>query len=674
MIIKRMLLENYGLFSGKNEFDLDPNRKRRGPKKKRPIILFGGKNGAGKTTFLGATRLLLYGRQSLEGKVSQAEYEKVLIGHLHRKKSAATCADFARIGLEFDHVINGEKNTYYVERNWTLKSGGRVQETFKVDKDGATFEDVGPKHWESFISDIVPARLSQLFFFDGEKIKSIAEDLSSNVAIAEAIQSLLGIDNVLSLKSDLKIYKSRLLKDSNPEDYQRNLTSIENAIKVLDEEEALLRENMANLKSSKDELGRDTQALELELEGKGGDFAADREANKHKAEHLKELITVNENQIRVLADTALPFALCPKVSAQLVTQLDKEQASQKSRTAEDNISALREVLLGKASQLKSGQKTAITQFIDAHIADYISAIRPTDKTSAIHQLNERDSGQLTRLLEDEAKFKLNETLAMISRLESLHLELHDINRDLVKAPAVEDISDLLKKLKEESKKLGDIESQMSRLEDEMRKLSAGRSQLERDKIRAEDKMKAEGKESEKLDYLKKLGPALDAYQKRLTLAKIETLRHEVTECFNRLARKSDFVKGIDIDPQSFSVTLLDEHGRSIPREDLSSGEKQIFAIAMLWGLARTSGRPLPVVIDTPLGRLDSDHRKKLIQNYFPNAGHQVILLSTDTEVDQNLYNQLEPHISQSYHLEYDHKKGHTKATADSYFWRAKQPA
>ena len=95
---------------------------------------------------------------------------------------------------------------------------------------------------------------------------------------------------------------------------------------------------------------------------------------------------------------------------------------------------------------------------------------------------------------------------------------------------------------------------------------------------------------------------------------------------------------------------------------------------MLWGLARTSGRPLPVVIDTPLGRLDSDHRKKLIQNYFPNAGHQVILLSTDTEVDQGLYNQLEPHISQSYHLVYDHKKGHTKATADSYFWRAKQPA
>lgn len=673
MIIKRMLLENYGLFSGKNEFDLDPTRKRRGPKKRRPIILFGGKNGAGKTTFLGATRLLLYGRQSLDGKVSQAEYDKVLIGHLHRNKSAASCAEFARIGLEFDHVINGEKNTYYVERNWTLKSGGKVQEDFKVDKDDAPLEEISPKHWESFISDIVPARLSQLFFFDGEKIKSIAEDLSSNVAIAEAIQSLLGIDNVLSLKSDLKIYKSRLLKDSNPEDYRSNLASIENQIQELDEQESLVVEKVGRLKTTKDELLRAIKALELDLEGKGGDFAAERMANKHKAEHLKELVAVQENQIRVLADTALPFALCPSISAKLVTQLENEQASQKARTAEENISVLREALLKKASQLKQGQKTSVTKFIEENISDYITEIGSTDSPPVIHQLTDRDSSQLTRLVQDEAQSKLNETLTTMARLESLHLELHNINRDLEKAPVAEDISGVLENLKGESKKLGDVEAQMNRLEEEKRKLSTQREQLNRDKLKAEDKIEKEGKESEKLAYLKKLGPALDAYQERLTIAKIATLRQEVTECFNRLARKSDFVKGIDIDPKSFAVNLLDEHGRSIPREDLSSGEKQIFAIAMLWGLARTSGRPLPVVIDTPLGRLDSDHRKKLIQNYFPNAGHQVILLSTDTEVDQGLYNQLEPHISQSYHLVYDHKKGHTKATADSYFWRASQP-
>jgi len=193
MIINKMILENYGLFAGRNEFDLSPNRQKKGPKIRRPIILFGGKNGAGKTTFLGATRLLLYGKQSLEGKVTQQEYEKELISHLHRNKGAASSAQFARIGIEFDHILNGEKSTFYVERSWELKSESKVSERFDVQQDGKPLEDISPEHWESFIADIVPARLSQLFFFDGEKIKNIADDLSSNAAIADAIQSLLGI-------------------------------------------------------------------------------------------------------------------------------------------------------------------------------------------------------------------------------------------------------------------------------------------------------------------------------------------------------------------------------------------------------------------------------------------------------------------------------------------------
>jgi hypothetical protein len=53
---------------------------------------------------------------------------------------------------------------------------------------------------------------------------------------------------------------------------------------------------------------------------------------------------------------------------------------------------------------------------------------------------------------------------------------------------------------------------------------------------------------------------------------------------------------------------------------------------MLWALAKTSGRPLPIIIDTPLARLDSDHRKLLAQHYFPVASHQMLILSTDTEI------------------------------------------
>jgi DNA sulfur modification protein DndD len=190
---------------------------------------------------------------------------------------------------------------------------------------------------------------------------------------------------------------------------------------------------------------------------------------------------------------------------------------------------------------------------------------------------------------------------------------------------------------------------------------------EREKRHAEDALFKASDVTEKTLLIEKLGPAIDSYMSRLTRAKVAMLQSEVTECFNRLARKSDFVRRVEIDPDTFAVTVIDKRGQSIPKEDLSSGEKQIFAIAVLWGLARTSGRSLPVVIDTPLGRLDSDHRRNLIDNYFPRAGHQVILLSTDTEVDLPLFESLQASISHCYHLKYDEKEDRT-IVEDRYFW------
>ena len=97
---------------------------------------------------------------------------------------------------------------------------------------------------------------------------------------------------------------------------------------------------------------------------------------------------------------------------------------------------------------------------------------------------------------------------------------------------------------------------------------------------------------------------------------------------------SDLVHRIAIDTHSFSLSLYDLQGKLVPKHRLSAGEKQLLGIAFLWGLARISGHRLPIAIDTPLGRLDSSHRNNLVERYFPSASHQVILLSTDTEISK----------------------------------------
>ena len=115
------------------------------------------------------------------------------------------------------------------------------------------------------------------------------------------------------------------------------------------------------------------------------------------------------------------------------------------------------------------------------------------------------------------------------------------------------------------------------------------------------------------------------------------------------------------------MTLVSREGRYIPKAQLSAGEKQIYAIALLWALRAVAARPLPIIIDTPLGRLDSNHRQNLVEHYFPNASHQVIVLSTDTEIDETYFRELEPFISHAYHLVYDEGSESTHAE-EGYFW------
>ena len=115
-----------------------------------------------------------------------------------------------------------------------------------------------------------------------------------------------------------------------------------------------------------------------------------------------------------------------------------------------------------------------------------------------------------------------------------------------------------------------------------------------------------------------------------------------------------------LNPQTFAVTLYDTRNRPLLKEELSAGEKQIYTTALLWALAKTLRKDaLPMILDTPLGRLDSNHRQLLVERYFPYASHQVVLLSTDTEVEGELCSLLEPHISHTFHLAYRQPEGLT---------------
>ena len=143
------------------------------------------------------------------------------------------------------------------------------------------------------------------------------------------------------------------------------------------------------------------------------------------------------------------------------------------------------------------------------------------------------------------------------------------------------------------------------------------------------------------------------------------LEQNITESFNELIRKKNFISTVQINPADLTVSIFKKNEERFDPDKFSAGERQLFAVAVIWGLVRTASQDIPAIIDTPMGRLDSEHRLKLVKNYFPNASKQTILLSTDEEIVKDLYDQLEPNIAQSCLLEFDDNVGATKIK--SYF-------
>ena len=146
------------------------------------------------------------------------------------------------------------------------------------------------------------------------------------------------------------------------------------------------------------------------------------------------------------------------------------------------------------------------------------------------------------------------------------------------------------------------------------------------------------------------------FEKRLQAQKVNQLEKNISSCFEFLAQKQGIITSISIDPESLDITLRDYKGGVLLKDQLSAGEKQMFAISILWGLALSSGYKLPVIIDTPMARLDSAHRTNFINKYLPNASSQVIVLPTDEEIHGQYLDDIREYVNAAYTLVYDEEE------------------
>ena len=669
MILRKMSLTNIGLFQGTHEFQLCPKITKA---KTRPIVLIGGMNGAGKTTILNSLRLCLYGAEVLGPKVARSTYERYLFNLIHRSKNLLLKPDSASVQIEFEHAYLGTTDVYQVSRSWT-KNGSGVKEKLAIQKNGELLQELVSDQWQTFLKDLIPSGLSDLFFFDGEKIQSLADDIQGSEELANSIRALLGLDLAERLRVDLGIYVKRNISNTSDKKLYGQLKAIESEMAELTKQKRFLYQRRAKVESSKQLVTGKIEAKERKLAAEGGDFANSRTNLIAEDKRLADKQESLENRIRSMCTTNLPFALVPDLCKELLNQLREEEKLMQKLTVEKQLKKInRQISKDVLPKLKSaGYGKKPSQQILSIFKNWLDEKSSTSrkkKVQIIHGLSLKEKSNIETAIRDAIE---NISVDIQKTAASLHKTAEKrrlIQASIAKAPTEDLLRPIMNSLSSLNQQLGQYVQEIKVIDQELRTIDNKISELERHQTKLIEKKTAKRKIYDRTSLAKNVRKAMDSYINKITNRKLEQLNHAVLAKYSLLSRKTDTVKSISIDPKTFNISLSDASGNKIPKDELSAGEKQIFAVSMLWALASTSGRLLPVVIDTPLGRLDSSHRSNLINNYFPFASHQIIILSTDTEVDKNLYKKLSPHISHAYLLKYDKREKVTKAS-QGYFWK-----
>lgn len=636
MILTRLEVCNFRNFRGTHTLTLSPSD---GTNSDRPIILFGGLNGTGKTTLFLAIKLALYGRASGEGGYSADGYTSFIRSNIHRHPSAVVKPNTASVELEFQYGKQGKRYSYIVQRSWEI-AGSNLKETLKIWENGEEQKSLDQKDLQGFLSELVPQGVSKLFLIDGEKIGHFATDSTGSV-LRNAFECLYGLDLAERLRNDLQAY---LRKNATP---FLNVAVDTDGIR---KEYELVRKELVDIRSQikrvKEILGKAQtrkQKLETDLRDRGSVWKKEFSDLRLKANILSSLLMGKKLQLRDEIAGIFPFCLAQQTMQQLHDDVAVDLEMLMHRHANGTLQHFAESV-----RIELDQKGK--ECLDEVLANWLQKLRLKE---SVFDVTPKVLRRVEQVVNDDLNNSIHQSERYLSEIVSYSNELQKLEQKLSRPPDDETLKTEFDEFSRVCDRISELKSNTVTLELEAKaklkqaiKLGATLSERHRDSVEHVSR-------KESLEYAERIRYLLKEYRETSVLKRIGQLEEQFNKEFNLLSRKDRRHCRVKIDPKSFQVQFQSKNRGEYHTTQLSAGEKHIYAVAMLVSLAKTSNRPLPLIIDSPLGRLDSDHHKKLVNNYFPLASHQVILFSTDEEIDTDSYKVLSEKISRSYLINFD---------------------
>ena len=635
MILDQITLSNFGIYKGDHTVELKPT-----PGK--PIILFGAYNGSGKTTLLEGIQLALYGKAAKTSGRGKLSYDEYLGNLINRNVSRKTGAG---LSLIFRSINNSKEEKIEIKRTW-FEIKDSIKETCEVLRNDEV-DAISSERWHEFIEEFIPSQISELFFFDGEKIEGLADPSQSSAILKTGIYSLLGINAIDNLiKSLQQVEKKRAIDLANKED-KTSLNKEQEFAQSLAKNRDQINQDISSLNNDTDKINLKINTLEKDLKNSGADLYENRHVIKQKLLELNSEKQLLSREMIEIASGLSPLVLVMPLLNDLKEQV-KESNGHSKRTfsliSKEMESLLTEI---KRSNLSSDSISMIATIAQKRIDDIYKLTQ-----DIVVEIDVSEIPDLSELNDIKESSKI-----IIQKFESNQFEIDQLSKNLDAVPDEGKLKELISALKGQQEELIKIQSKIELLQSQKKeieyKLDLETSKISKilkeiaDRDNQQDISKRILKNSEKsrATLQKFKGALIDKYIKSIEIG--------ITECFKQLLRKANTNHYFKIDKTTFKLSVQLDNHEVIPATSLSAGERQILAVSILWALAKASGKILPTVIDTPLARLDGPHRTKFVENYFPHASKQVLIFSTDEEVNGKHYETLKPFISEEYKINYD---------------------
>lgn len=683
MIIKSIELNNFRIYKGYHKIDLSVTDKEN-------IVIISGKNGFGKTTFLMSLVWCLYGRQMSDvDEIYKREienngnYKKYIRNSLNHSASEEGFTTFS-VSITFANVTTIPEvtcdelkvtRTYYTE--------GSQEENLEILIDSMESELVEEVGKEIFIRDfIMPKEIAKFFFFDAEKIVSLAEIHTEEQQkdLSRAYVEVLGIKQYQDLKEDLEGYLNKLKEETASHKDRTELEKIGIEIKEKNNENAEFQKQLEDLQENSSLLRYNISLLEEKLVKKGN-IITEEEFNelRSKKENLVKKVDNLQNELKAYFEI-IPFAITGELLTEVLEQVSNERNFINRSYDRDKAEEVSSKIIDELINIEKPNNIQISYDVQQFYVKNFKLLlkkyfgveekQKGERVDIIHNYSESEVADLKQ-------FANNIKISFKQKLNTIHVdfiraknELNEINKKV--RLAEEKSEDTLAKADREQKKKYQDEY------DTIQQLIGVKKQKvqENDNFILQQAKKANSI-SEKLELSKenlaigeevgKTIQVLKSFIETFKREKAESLEKRIEEGLAILLHKKDLVKKVEIKiiGDIVDINLKSDRDKYLNKDTFSKGEQQMYATVLLKGLVDESNISFPVFIDSPMQKFDIDHANSIVRYFYPKVSEQVIIFPLlKKEMTENEYNLLLPNVSKTYLIKNEKNKSSFQSIED----------